>query len=717
MQAAVSIYRLDRLLLLCAALTGLGATAQTQRVETDGGAEETGDAGTVTEADGGTVEAAPAEPPPPERSTTVHGAAAPRSASAVTIERPVMEAAPHHSADELLLLVPGMFVAQHGGEGSAYQMFYRGFDAVHGQDVEISVGGAPVNDVSNVHGQGYADLHFLPPEVVRSVVATPGTYDVHQGDFAVAGSLRFDLDYAEPGATVKVEGGSFQTWRLFLGFHPSDADPDTFAAAELYQTTGFGPSRAAQRASAVGQTSFSLGALGTLRVLASGYATHYATAGVLRLADIESGAVGRYDTYDPSQGGSGSRTQLVAELRRNGTETSGNLTAFAVYRTMMLRENFTGYLTSPDGDAQQQLNDDLVLGFNGEYRVKVPLFSSRDRVAIGISSRTDIIDQSQRQVASVDNHVIATPVNAKVRGYDIGAFLDLALHPLWFATVRGGLRVDGLGYFAQDDGAKANGQARSSQGFHLGPKATVELHTTSFLDVLLSYGEGFRSPQARSLQEGETTPFTSVHSVEAGVRLSTEKVRGSLAGFYTRLSDDLVFDQATVRNERVPATQRIGGTAEAVFAPLQWALASASVTYSRASFVEGNTMYDVGALVPYAPQWVVRVDAAASPEVGTLRGKPVKLTAGVGFSALLVRPLPFGQFGSDIALLDARLAARWWHFEAGVECWNLLDTAWYEGDFIYASKWDQNGAASLVPLEHVTVGAPRAFRFTFTLFI
>ncbi|MCP6756914.1 hypothetical protein NL533_35330, partial [Klebsiella pneumoniae] len=76
------------------------------------------------------------------------------------------------------------------------------FDAVHGQDLEIWAGGAPVNDVSNIHGQGYADLHFLPPEVVKRVVAQPGTYDVRQGDFAVAGTVRLDLGYDEPGITA-----------------------------------------------------------------------------------------------------------------------------------------------------------------------------------------------------------------------------------------------------------------------------------------------------------------------------------------------------------------------------------------------------------------------------------------------------------------------------------------------------------------------------------
>src|ERR1700753_1058074 len=62
---------------------------------------------------------------------------------------------PARSAQDLLRLVPGLFIAQHQGGGKAEQIFLRGFDADHGTDVNISVDGLPVNIVSQAHGQGY----------------------------------------------------------------------------------------------------------------------------------------------------------------------------------------------------------------------------------------------------------------------------------------------------------------------------------------------------------------------------------------------------------------------------------------------------------------------------------------------------------------------------------------------------------------------------------
>lgn len=76
---------------------------------------------------------------------------------------------PVKSSQEILRTVPGLFIAQHAGGGKAEQMFLRGFDLDHGTDISLWVDGMPVNMVSHAHGQGYADLHFLQPELIENV--------------------------------------------------------------------------------------------------------------------------------------------------------------------------------------------------------------------------------------------------------------------------------------------------------------------------------------------------------------------------------------------------------------------------------------------------------------------------------------------------------------------------------------------------------------------
>jgi hypothetical protein len=61
------------------------------------------------------------------------------------------------NSQEILRLVPGLFIGQHAGGGKAEQIFLRGFDLDHGTDIQLTVDGIPVNMVSHAHGQGYAD--------------------------------------------------------------------------------------------------------------------------------------------------------------------------------------------------------------------------------------------------------------------------------------------------------------------------------------------------------------------------------------------------------------------------------------------------------------------------------------------------------------------------------------------------------------------------------
>lgn len=656
-----------------------------------------------------------------EQEVTVRAPAPPRSASERTIDERELHAAPHRNASELLLTVPGVFVSQHSGEGKAHQIFFRGFDAVHGQDVEIWAGGTPVNEVSNVHGQGYADLHFLIPEVVRQVRSTPGSYDPRQGDFAVAGSLDFELGYAEPGVTAEAAFGSFGRRRVFLGYHPEGADPGTFGAFELGATDGFGPSRAARHVSGMAQVAHDFGGGLQARLLGSAHAGRFDSAGVLRESDIESGRVGRFATYDSKQGGHSSRTGLVLELRQvadsgGGAGDGWSLQPYVVRRTLSLRQNFTGTLTSPEGDSIQQLNDATTLGIRAHYRRTLRLLSEHDALEAGLALRSDSIHQTQHRLSLLTDRITddaSTPgVDADVRALDAAGYVDAELHPIRRVTLRGGLRLDGLSYLTEE----ASGQTRGAAGAQLAKRGTLDVNVISGLNALVSYGEGFRSPQARTLGNGETTPFTRAVSYEAGLRFQDGlRFRASIAAYRTRLSDDLVFDPATARNELVPGTLRQGVALNLAARPNDWFVSSTSFTYARASFDASGGGRIRGALLPFVPQLVVRSDLALTPRLGNVFGRELRSHFGAGTTYLGRRPLPYSEFGRDVFLIDASAEVRFGPVATGLEIFNLLDADWYDGQFVYASDFEQRGAR--LPVRHVTVGPPRAFLWSLTLFV
>ena len=657
----------------------------------------------------------------------------PRSASEIVQERRVLQAAPHRTANDMLLTLPGFSITQHSGEGDAYQIFFRGFDAVHGQDLEIWAGGAPVNDVSNIHGQGYADLHFLPAEVVRQVRSMPGTYDPRQGDFSVAGSVIFDLGYDEPGITAKAATGQYGTRRYFLGYHPETSSESTFAAFELYSTDGFGPARAATRASGVAQGEFNLADGTVARVMASTYATNYDSPGVLVLSDIESGRVNRFATYDPKQGGDASRSQLVLDLTRLDDESRWSIAPYVVLHSMRLRQDYTGYLVEPytgsaaevtafdkasaQGNSEQQINEATTFGVKSYYRRMLRLFAPTDTVEGGLFARLDWITQSQKKLSIDMSEVTFDEVDANIRATDLGGYLDLALHPLSHLVLRGGVRLDGLSYAVQDNGPQGLGARRAAQGAHIGKKGTAEVRLIDGLSAVASYGEGFRSPQARSLQQGQNAPFATVQSYEGGLRYLKPGFRASAAVFRTLLSDDLAFDQATARNERTPPTRRTGVSADITATPNPWFTSSTSLTYTRAEFTNTDGGYNAGDLLPYAPQIVLRSDAAVTPTLGKVFERLLTARLGTGLSFLGERPLPYGQFGHDVFLVDATASLRLREVQLSANVYNLLDAQWYDGEYVFASNFTRSQTPSLVPERHVTVGAPRTTLFTLAIYL
>ena len=90
-----------------------------------------------------------------------------RAASEGIVLAVQIEARPVLRPGEVLETVPGLVVTQHSGDGKANQYYLRGFNLDHGTDFTTRVDGIPVNMPTHGHGQGYADINFLIPELLE----------------------------------------------------------------------------------------------------------------------------------------------------------------------------------------------------------------------------------------------------------------------------------------------------------------------------------------------------------------------------------------------------------------------------------------------------------------------------------------------------------------------------------------------------------------------
>ena len=135
-------------------------------------------------------------------------------------------------------MVPGLIVTQHSGEGKANQYFLRGFNLDHGTDLAITVDGMPVNMPTHGHGQGYADINFLIPELVQSVNVRKGPYFADKGDFASAGAVGIDYVNKLPKNIAEVTFGSFGYQRALAAGSTAVGDGTLLAAFEANKYNG-----------------------------------------------------------------------------------------------------------------------------------------------------------------------------------------------------------------------------------------------------------------------------------------------------------------------------------------------------------------------------------------------------------------------------------------------------------------------------------------------
>lgn len=671
-----------------------------------------------------------------------------RSASDFVIDRELLAAAPRQEGAEVLRAAPGVYIARGEGLAVAHRYMLRGFDADHGQDLELKVGGLPINLPSHLHGQGYANLGFVIADTVRSLTAREGVYDPRQGDFAVAGSIELSLGVEERGLSLKSSYGSFGTWRQSAVWAPPGLAAETFGAVQLLHTDGFGDNRRGDAASAIAQLSSGEGAW-RYRALGIVYVSRADLAGVLRQDDVAAGRVDFYSVYPlataRAQNAFAGRILTGAFADHRGTE--GDTASVGVWLGLddfRLQENFTGFSQHSQtlanvagrGDLIEQRNRTRSLGVEARYRTR-PYHAApwaQGTLEVGLSGRMDEIEQAQNLIdAVVRSQTWDRRIDAGILASDLGLWGDLDWRLTRHVSARLGARADVLAYQVDDrlgnrvtltrpDDTFIVGFRRSALGIVAGPRASVEVRPLPLLSLRAAYGEGYRSPQARTLDDGEDAPFTKVRSADLGFSLgAAAEYQLTLAGYYTRLSDDVAFEAEEGRLERIGATRRLGAVARVEAQPLPWLVGAASLTYVDAELLEPppatpeepQPPFARGQNLPFVPPLVARLDLGASPTLlDDFSGHALEARLGLGWSWLSPRPLPYGESSRAVSLLDASASVGWDALSLTLEAFNVLDQRHAASELNFPSSWDPDAPRSRTPARHFAAGPPRALMLT-----
>ncbi|HEX8416472.1 MAG TPA: TonB-dependent receptor [Methylobacterium sp.] len=617
---------------------------------------------------------------------------------------------------EVLEAVPGLIVTQHSGEGKANQYFLRGFNLDHGTDIAIHVDGMPVNMRTHGHGQGYADLSFLIPELVGAVEFHKGPYFARDGDFASAGSVRIDtLDRVERNLALTSIGSFGYKRALTIASAPLGQGHLLVAGeAQVYD----GPWEVSDRLGKVnGVARYSQGtALDGFSVTGMAYSGRWTATNQIPARAVAEGLIGRFGTLDPTDGGEASRFSLSGRWSASDAGGVTRASAYVIRSNLGLWNNFTYFLTDPvDGDQFLQRDRRTVTGGELARIFQGDLFGLPMENEVGLQARFDDIRVGLFNTAARAR--IGTVRDDRVEEGSAALYFDNRVRWSEWLRTSVGLRADGYDAGIAADNPLNSGRARDGL---VSPKLGLVLGPWAETELFVNYGGGFHSNDARgatiTVDPGnplfplDRVPLL-VRSVGSEVGVRTRAVEGlvsTLTLFQLDFDSENLFVGDAGTTEPSRPSRRIGIEWTNHYALTPWFSLDGDFTLTNARFSDRDP---AGSRIPSAPTAI----AAAGFTFGEATG---------WFGSMRLRyfgPRPLIEDNSErsqaTTLVNARVG---YNFENGIsvhlDALNLLNARASQIDYFYESRLRGEPAAGIAdrhfhPVEPLAVRLTVAGRF------
>jgi hypothetical protein len=533
----------------------------------------------------------------------------PAAASEMTISGEQLIARPASRVGEVLEAAPGLIVTQHSGEGKANQYFLRGFNLDHGTDLAISVDGMPVNMPTHGHGQGYADINFLIPELVQSVNVRKGPYFADQGDFASAGAVSIDYLDKLPKNLAEVTLGSHGYRRGLAAGSTAVGDGTLLAAVEA--NTYNGPWDVPDNVRKLnGVLRYSQGtATDGFTLSGMAYSNGWNSTDQVAQRAIDQGVIGRLGSLDPTDGGTSSRFSLSGNWAQSSEYGQSKINAYVIRSSLNLYNNFTYFLEDPvNGDQFSQMDRRTVYGLNASHAFDVRIAGIETQSRIGLQTRADDIQVGLFK--TLQRETLSTVREDSVMEGNVGLWTDTtARWTDWLRTTLG-IRQD---YFAGrviSDTPENSGNAQASM---TSPKAGIVLGPWAKTEFYGNAGTGLHSNDIRGATitvdpNDKVTPLDRVpllvrsKGAEIGIRTrAIEGLTSSLAVFVLDFDSELLFVGDAGTTEPSRPSRRVGVEWTNQYKLLPWMNLDLDLAYTRARFTDFDL---VGDRIPGAPALV-----------------------------------------------------------------------------------------------------------------
>jgi len=636
-----------------------------------------------------------------------------QSASQGAITAQQLDVRPLLRSGEVLETVPGVIITQHSGEGKANQYFLRGFNLDHGTDFAMSVAGTPVNMPTHAHGQGYADLNFLIPEIVAGVQFSKGPYFADQGDFATAGASNITYATELDRPIVQAEWGAYGFGRAVLAASPKIGSGHLLAALET--STNDGPWTVPDAYHKFnGVLRYSVGDnVNGFSLTGMGYHGKWRSTEASPTRAVDEGLIGRFGSIDPTDGGETDRYAAVAEWQHGTSATLTKITAYGIKYDLDLISNFTFFLDDPvHGDQIEQVDHRFVSGAKVSHRRLARWHGRAVQNTLGIQLRNDTIPEvalyhTEKRVR-LDTR---SNDSAMVTSAGVYAQNEIEWTP-WFRT-SAGLRVDGSRDRVDALDPVNSGVTRAAI---LSPKGGAIIGPWKGTELYLNAGRGFHSNSALGATltrdaNGNAvepvTPLVPATGAEIGVRtVAVPHLQSTVSLWMLRLGSELVYNGDLGSTEPGPASARRGVEFANYYSPRKWLTFDADLSLSRARFRDYDS---AGQYVPEAVGTVVSAGASIDGlhrAFGSLRWRYFGPRALVPDDSVRSKATSLVNLQGGYQLLK--------NLRATVDVFNLFNEQVSDIDYYYASRLPGEPPGGVEDI-HFHPAVPRTIRVSATI--
>ena len=553
--------------------------------------------------------------------------------------------------------------------------------------------------VSHAHGQGYADLHFVIPEVIDKIDFSKGPYYADVGNLNTAGYVEFRTKEKVSSDLVQFELGDFNTKRV-LGMKSLTKDNSphhAYVAAEYLYSDG--PVESPQdfsRLNLMARMTANWKDDSKLTFLVSTFGSDWNASGQIPQRLVDSGEITRFGSVDDTEGGETSRTNAMLEYYKPLT-VNHFLKSRAYYSKydFELYSNFTFFLEDPvNGDQIRQKEDRHIFGW--ESRIISTPFANSPNITtqVGAGFRYDNVNDNE--LSQTTNRTITLN---QLRFGDVDewngySFFDMEID-LGDWMINPGIRGDFFNFKYTD--RLNSGISLSDQATIISPKLNIIYSPSRDWQLFIKSGTGFHSNDSRVVVS-ENSEQILPRALGLDLGASWKPVKDlwiTSALWYLYMEQEFVYVGDAGIVEPSGRSRRMGADIGLRYQLTSHLYGYADVNYAFARALDTESGADY---IPLAP------DLTAS---GGLSISAWKNFSG-GFRFRYIKDRPANEDYSITAegyfVTDLNMNYSLGNLTFGVQVENLFDADWNEAQFATESQL----RSEAIPVEelHFTPGVP-----------